>query len=126
MIRLTLDLPDSLHKTLKSLAALHGDTMRSIAISALERYTKKTIKEAQKEQISASDVAKELNSQLEKGEITQSEFKEKFDKIVHYLGEDEADKILMPYLLKAVEKIDGGTAKTYSLDEVMSELKSDS
>lgn len=125
MIRLTLDLPDSLHKTLKSLAALNGDTMRNIAISAIERYTKKTIMAAQKEQINAFDVAQGLKLQFEKGQIAKSAFKEKFDKIVDYLSEDEANKILMPYLIKAVREIDKNKAKTYSLEEVMSELKSD-
>ena len=38
MTRLTIDLPDSLHKTLKSLSVVDGQTMRNIAISALERY----------------------------------------------------------------------------------------
>ena len=39
MTRLTIDLPNDLHKTLKSLAIIDGRTMRNIAISALERYT---------------------------------------------------------------------------------------
>jgi len=38
--RLTIDLPDTLHKTLKSLSIVDNETMRNIAISALEGYVK--------------------------------------------------------------------------------------
>jgi hypothetical protein len=118
MIRLTLDLPESLHKTLKSLAVLNGDTMRSIAITALERYTQNTIAEVKKKQMNASDVANKLKLQFETGEITEDEFKEKFYKVVDYLGEDEADKILMPYLVRVVEKIESGDFKGRTLAEI--------
>jgi hypothetical protein len=45
MTRLTIDLPDNLHRTLKSLSVIDGQTMRNIAIDALKKYTKSRIDE---------------------------------------------------------------------------------
>ena len=38
MTRLTIDLPEPLHKTLQSLSVIDGKTMENIAIAALETY----------------------------------------------------------------------------------------
>jgi hypothetical protein len=52
MTRLTIDLPDSLHKTLKSLSVMSGKTMRDMAITAIDKYAKVKI---EKQNISYSD-----------------------------------------------------------------------
>ena len=43
MTRLTIDLPDNLHKTLKSLSVISGEAMKTMAISAIQSYTKAKI-----------------------------------------------------------------------------------
>jgi hypothetical protein len=122
MSRLTLDLPESLHKALKSFAVLNGGNMRNVAITALEKYMHGFLQEVEKKHNNAFAVGKKLQAQFENNEITGDEFNEKFNKIVSYLTEEEEDEILMPYLLKIVEDIETGKEKTYSWEEVKAKL----
>lgn len=124
MSRLTLDLPDTLHKALKSFAVLNGENMRKVAITALEKYMQGSMKEVDKNHNNAFIVGKTLQKKFENNEITADEFKESFDKIVSYLSDEEENEILMPYLLQMIENINTGKEKTYSWEEVKAELNS--
>lgn len=61
MTRLTIDLPDSLHKTLKSLSVISGKTMRDMAITAIDKYTQVKI---EKKTIFSSDDISENEADL--------------------------------------------------------------
>lgn len=66
MTRLTIDLPETLHKTLKSLSVINGKTMRNIAISALEKYVESKIdkQNVNSSSLSESEVDELLRSVL--------------------------------------------------------------
>lgn len=76
MTRLTIDLPESLHKTLKSISVLDGVTMRNMAISALEQYTIQRVKRDESDFITEDEADELLRPtlmqyarEIEKGEF---------------------------------------------------------
>lgn len=99
MTKLTIEIPDALHRTVKSFASAHGETIKDFFIEAATEKLKKT---------------KNLKTKLPMK--TQK-------KSPKYITEKEADKMLKPYLLRMVKRIESGKEKTYSWEEVKKRLK---
>lgn len=114
MTRLTIDLPKSLHKTLKSLSVVDGNTMRNIAISALERYAQVRIQGDVK---SENNLSLEESTQIlqpfldnyikkiENKEITDEECSDTFEKIGGYLTDEAENKLLTPKIKEAITQV---------------------
>jgi dipeptidase len=96
MTRLTIEMPDPLHKVIKSLAIMKGDSIKNITIEALTNYAKS----------SAGIVA---SSKTSKSGFT----------------EEEAEKMLIPYFKKMIESIESGSKKFYTKEEYMKEINKD-
>ena len=134
MTRLTIDLPNSLHKVLKSISVMDGQTMKDIAITALEKYTQGNLNKrliVKKENNPSEKLAtkmlmpliKKTAAQIQNSEITEEQFQLKFNKIQDYIAEDEAEKMLVPYLKKIIDGIESKKEKTYNWKEVKKKLK---
>ncbi len=100
MSKLTLEIPDALHRTVKSVASANGETIKQFFIDAVTEKLKQTSK------------SKKLMKKT----------KEKYPK---YITEKQADKMLMPYLLRMIKRIESGEEKTYSKEEFFKELRQD-
>ncbi len=98
MSKLTLEIPDALHRTVKSVASANGETIRQFFIDAATEKLKKTSK---------------LKKPMKK------------TKNPKYITEKEADKMLMPYLLRMIKRIESGEEKTYTKDEFFKKLRED-
>lgn len=102
MTRLTIDLPESLHKALKSISVLDGETMRKIAINAIEGYTKHRVESKIKKYNDGTPNSLDQLSQL---------------------PEDECDKLMAPYLEKLIKDLD--SESSYSWEEVQEQLEAE-
>ncbi len=102
MSKLTLEIPDSLHRAVKSMASAHGETIKDFFIDAVTEKLKKTSK---------------------KKPIAKKPMKKTKKKNSKYITEKEAEKMLKPYLLRMIKRIESGEEETYSWDEVKQELE---
>ena len=93
MTKVIVDIPNPLHRMIKSIAVSRGESMKNIIMQGLESLVKKEMK---------------------------TEIKTSNDE---YITEEEADKMLRPYLLKMAERIDKGEEKLLSWKEVKKQLK---
>jgi hypothetical protein len=96
MSKLTLEIPDALHRTVKSVASANGETIRQFFIDAVVEKLKQTSK---------------------------SKKPMKKTKSKKYITEKEADKMLMPYLKRMIKRIESGEEKTYDKDEFFKKLR---
>jgi hypothetical protein len=103
MTKLTLEIPDNLHRTVKSFASAHGETIKDFFVDAV--------------------VTKLKTSHKTKTKIPTKTMKKPHKKNSKYITEKEADKLLRPYLLRLIQRIENGEEETYSWDEVMRGLK---
>lgn len=105
MTKLTIEIPDSLHRTVKSFASAHGETIKDFFVDAATERLKKRAKESPKSSAKKT-AAKKIAKKSSK-----------------YITEKEADKMLKPYLLRMIKRIESGEEKSYSWEEVKKELK---
>jgi len=101
--KLTIEIPDSLHKTVKSYASAKGKTMKEFFVEAAYDSLGK-------------DVAKEVKK------IKKAKTMKKTSKNKKYITEKEADEMLMPYWIRMIKRIESGEEKVYSWEEVKKEL----
>jgi hypothetical protein len=102
MTKLTIEIPDSLHRTIKSFASANGETIKDFFIAAVTEKLKK----------------------LPKNKIiTKKPMKKNKNKLPKYISEKEADKMLKPYLLRLIKRIENGEEEVYSWEEVKRDLK---
>ncbi len=106
MTKLTLEIPDALHRTVKSFASAHGETIKDFFIdAATERLKKK--------------------SKLKTIKVTKKTMKNTAKKPSKYITEKEADRMLKPYLLRMIRRIQSGEEETYSKEEFFKKLQED-
>jgi len=106
MTKLTLEIPDALHRTVKSFASAHGKTIKDFFIdAAMEKLKKKP--------------------QLKTKTTTTKTMKKPAKKPTKYITEKEADKMLKPYLLRMIKRIQSGEEETYSEEEFFKKLRED-
>lgn len=96
MTKLTIDIPDDLHHAIKSYSSIRGVTIKEFMIEAATASLKGNKK------------------------ITP---KMKSKKSSKYITEKEADKLLKPYLLRLINRIEKGEEELYSWDEAKEKLK---
>lgn len=104
MSKLTLEIPDALHRTVKSFASAHGETIKDFFIQAATEKLKKSSK--LKTEFKPLAPMKKTKKQNPK-----------------YITEKEADKMLKPYLLRMIQRIESGEEEVLSWEEVKKELK---
>ena len=104
MSKLTLDIPDSLHRAVKSFSSGRGVSMKDFFIEA------------------AMDKMKDFSEASENKPKKSLKKKKKSGK---YITEKEADKMLKPYLLRMIKRIDNGEEDLMSWDEFKTELEKD-
>lgn len=100
MSKLTLEIPDALHRTVKSFASAHGETIKDFFIQAATEKLHKSTK-------------LKTTTPMKKTKKTQKKF----------ITEKEADKMLKPYLIRMIQRIESGEEEVMSWDEVKKELK---
>ncbi len=105
MTKLTIEIPDSLHRTVKSFASAHGESIKDFFVDAATERLKKRSKESPK--TSAKKIAE----------------KKIVKKSTKYITEKEADKMLKPYLLRMIKRIESGQEKGYSKEEFFKKLR---
>ena len=93
MTKVMIDVPDNLHRLVKSLASSKGETIKHFVLRAMEDSAKQ---EASKINIS--------NSNQE------------------FINEEEADNLLKPYLLALVDDIQSGKEKVIDSEIFFNEL----
>jgi hypothetical protein len=130
MTRLTIDLPTTLHKTIKSLSIIEGDSMKNIAIKSIQKYAKSKILKNKINTITKAQATKKLKPVADKlilkmknGDISVDEFDKKFNLIKDYVTEDEIDRLLSPYLEKIIVDIENDNSDLVSLNELLDELE---
>ncbi len=101
MSKLTLEIPDSLHRAVKSMASANGETIKDFFIDAVTEKLKKSSKKP----------------------IAKKPMKKTKKKNTKYITEEQADKMLKPYLLRMIKRIENGEEETYSWDKVKEELE---
>jgi hypothetical protein len=92
MTKVMIDVPDNLHRLVKTIATSQGETMKHFVLRAMENLAKQEAK------------IKNDNS------------------IHELIGEDEADNFLKPYLSTLVAKITNGEEKVMSSESFFKEL----
>lgn len=102
MSKLTLEIPDALHRTVKSFASAHGETIKDFFIQAATEKLQKSTKI-------------KTTLPMKKAKKTQKK----------YLTEKEADKMLKPYLIRMIQRIESGEEKVYSKEEAFKMLRDD-
>lgn len=102
--KLTIEISESLHKTVKSYASAQGKTMKEFFV------------EAAYDSLEKGGIGKEIVKDKKVKKM------KKISKNKKYITEQEADKLLMPYLLRMIKRIESGKEKLYSWDEVKEEL----
>jgi hypothetical protein len=102
MTKLTLEIPDSLHRTIKSFASANGETIKDFFVKVVTEELKKSAKSLKKK------TAKKPVKKLSK-----------------YITEEEADEMLKPYLLRMVKRIESGEEELYSEEEFFKKLRED-
>lgn len=123
MTRLTVDLPDTLHKTLKTFSALDGKTMRQIAVSALEKYAVTRVSECNPSAevcISKEKATSMLESFLqtymrkaECGQVSDEVYLANLEYVSGYLTDEAEDKLLAPYLRNILDTQDLSAGKSW-------------
>ncbi len=94
MTKVIIDLPNDLHRSIKSYAGANGETIKNFFICAAEEKLKYHNKAKSKKKI-----------------------KDEF------ISEEEADEMLKPYLIRLIKRINEGKEKTCSWEEAKKELK---
>lgn len=102
MTKLTIEIPDSLHRTVKSFSSANGETIKDFFIAA---------------------VTEKLKKLPENKIIIKKPMKQTKKKLAKHISEKEADKILKPYLLSLIKRIENGEEDVYSWEEVKRDLK---
>lgn len=129
MSKLTLEIPDSLHRAVKSIASAHGETIRSFFIEAVTEKLKQTSKLKITTKAPVKNPAKPLKTSTKASINTltkttaKNNMKNTTQKNPKYITEKEADKMLKPYILGMIKRINSGEEKIYSWEEVKKELK---
>jgi len=103
MSKLTLEIPDALHRTVKSFASAHGETIKDFFIAAA---TEKLQKNSTLKTKKPLKTAKKTTKKSQK-----------------FITEEQADKMLKPYLLRMVKRIEKGEEKIYDKDEFFKKLR---
>lgn len=104
MSKLTLEIPDSLHRAVKSFASGNGISMKDFFIDAAIAKMK-NFKETDLENIKNKPTKK----------MTKKDKK--------YISEEEADKMLKPYLLRMVQRIESGQEDLTNWQDFKKELE---
>lgn len=99
MTKLTIEIPDALHRTVKSFASAHGESIKDFFVEAATEKLKKSAK------INPKNIGKKTKKKTSK-----------------FISEKEADKMLRPYLLRLIKRIESGEEETYTWEEVKKEL----
>ena len=134
MSKLTLEIPDSLHRAVKSIASAHGETIRSFFIEAVTEKLKQTsklktaakvsVKNSAKPLVKAKEKTKEKTLvKLSKKTTTKNNMKNTKKKNPKYITEKEADKMLKPYILRMIKRIKSGQEEAYSKEEFFKKLR---
>ncbi len=93
MTKVMIDVPDNLHRLVKSLASSQGETMKHFVLRAMEVLAKKEINKT-----STTNPNEE------------------------FINEEEAEHLLKPYLSNLVHDIDNGKEKTIDSESFFKEL----
>ena len=93
MTKVMIDVPDNLHRLVKSLASSKGETMKHFVLRSMEYLVK--------QEVGNSNIS---NSNQE------------------FINEEEADNILKPYLLTLVDDIKNGKEKVINSKPFFNEL----
>ena len=109
MSKLTIEIPDALHRTIKSVASANGKSIKSFFIDAVTEKLKTVTK------------VKAVKRTLQKKEPMKKTQK----KNSKYITEKEADKMLKPYILRMIKRIESGEEEVYSKEEFFKKLKED-
>ncbi len=110
MSKLTIEIPDSLHRAVKSMASAQGETIKDFFIEAISEKLKKSAKLKPKKEIKTASKTKK---NMKKTKAKNSK----------YITEKEADRMLKPYLMRMIQRIESGEEETYDWEDVKSELK---
>jgi hypothetical protein len=113
MSKLTLDIPDALHRTIKSVASAQGMTIRDFFIAMTTEQLKLKTKEKVLKKTAEKKPKKTAAKKVKKPQKKNSK----------YITEAQADRMLKPYLLRMVKRIDRGEEKLVTWEEVKKELK---
>lgn len=106
MTKLTIEIPDELHRAVKSFASIKGTTIKDYFV-----------------ELATEDLRKSNNMEESKSLKKSSKIStEKSKKSSKYITEKEADKMLKPYLLRLVKRIESGEEEVYSWEEAKKEL----
>jgi hypothetical protein len=111
MSKLTLDIPDSLHRAVKTFSSAHGLTIRDFFIEMTEK------------QLKASAKLKTKTAAKTNGKTKPKIMKKSKKKNPKYITEKEADKMLKPYLLRMVQRIENGEEELLTKEEFFKELR---
>jgi len=97
MSRITIEIPNSLHRAVKSFVGASGETIKNFFVEAAKEHLKDKMTIDPKTQ----------NSQEK------------------YITEEQADKMLKPLILKYINQIKEGKFAGYSKNEFFDKLKND-
>lgn len=105
--KLTIEIPESLHKTVKSYASAQGKTMKEFFV------------EAAYDSLEKGGVSKEIVKDKKVKKM------KKISKNKKYITEKEAEKMLMPYWIRMIKRIESGKEEVYSEEEFFKKLRED-
>ena len=122
MSKLTLDILDSLHRAVKSVASAQGVTMKDFFIGAVSEKLEDFVEK--QGSLKGQEVSrKNIDKKLQKTTKNKPKSKKTMKKSEKYITEREADQMLKPYLLRMIKRIDSGEEETYSKEEFFKKLR---
>lgn len=93
MTKMIVEVPDQLHRMIKSLAGANGESIKAFVLRGIEQVIKSEAKIS----------VKKPNG--------------------NYISEEEADKLLKPVIMKYINQINAGKLELYSKKEFFKKLK---
>jgi hypothetical protein len=93
MTKMIVEIPDPLHRLIKSLAGAKGESIKSLILRAIENVIKQEAN---------------INVKANNGD---------------YITEEQADEMLKPVILKYISQINNGTFTGYTKEEFFKKLK---
>lgn len=120
MERLTLNVPKYVHKTIKSYAVFKGQSMTNVVLGLVDKFMPTIVQEMQQNQVDST-----LDDNTIEKLVKFYNYDDKTQKLLSkpMLTEEEADALLIPYLIKQVEGVKNGTIKTRTWEEFEAELE---
>jgi DNA-directed RNA polymerase len=100
MTKVMIDVPDNLHRLVKTIATSHGETMKNFVLRAMESLVKQEV----------------ATSNANNNSTTNSTAHE-------FINEEEADNLLKPYLSALIDNVKNGKDYVMSSEAFFDELK---